>query len=39
VIERNRKLEMYGIPVYPTPERAVKALKVLLEYGKVLKRK
>lgn len=39
VIERNKKLEMYGVPVYPTPERAVKALKVLYEYGKVLKRK
>jgi acyl-CoA synthetase (NDP forming) len=24
--------------VYPTPERAVKALEVLYEYGKVLKR-
>jgi len=36
--ERNKKLEMYGIPVYPTPERAVKALSVLFEYGNVLKR-
>jgi len=36
--ERNRKLEMYGIPVYPTPERAVKAMSVLYEYGKILKR-
>ncbi len=39
VLERNRKLERLGIPVYPTPERAVKALKVLYEYGKILKRK
>jgi acetyl coenzyme A synthetase (ADP forming)-like protein len=38
IIERNRKIEAYGIPVYPTPERAVKALEVLYEYGKVLKR-
>lgn len=38
IIERNRKIEAYGIPVYPTPERAVKALSVLYEYGKVLKR-
>jgi acetyl coenzyme A synthetase (ADP forming)-like protein len=38
VLERNRKLESFGIPVYPTPERAVKALNVLYEYGKILKR-
>jgi acetyl coenzyme A synthetase (ADP forming)-like protein len=38
VIERNRKLEKYGIPAYPTPERAVKALSILHEYGKILKR-
>ncbi len=38
VLERNRKLEAYGIPVYPSPERAVKALAVLYEYGKVLER-
>lgn len=38
VLERNRKLEAYGIPVYPTPERAVKALSILYEYGNVLKR-
>ena len=38
VLERNRKLEAFGIPVYPTPERAVKALAALYEYGKVLKR-
>jgi acetate---CoA ligase (ADP-forming) len=35
VLERNRKLESYGIPVYPTPERAVKAMSVLYEYGKI----
>ncbi len=39
VLERNRKLERFGIPVYPTPERAVKALAILYEYGKILKRK
>lgn len=38
VLERNRKIEMYGIPVYPTPERAVKAMAVLFEYGNILKR-
>ena len=38
ILERNRKLETFGIPVYPTPERAVKALAVLHEYGKILKR-
>ncbi len=36
VLRRNRKLESYGIPVYPTPERAIKALAVLYEYGKIL---
>jgi acyl-CoA synthetase (NDP forming) len=38
VLERNKKLESFGIPVYPTPERAVKALYALYEYGNVLKR-
>ncbi|MFH0929127.1 MAG: CoA-binding protein [Candidatus Aenigmatarchaeota archaeon] len=38
VMERNRKLEMYGVPVYPTPERAVNALKVPYQYGKILKK-
>jgi len=38
ILERNRKLEAFGIPVYPTPERAVKALAVLYEYGNILKR-
>jgi len=37
VLDRNKKLESYGIPVYPTPERAVKALASLYEYGKILK--
>jgi len=37
VLERNRKLEAFGIPVYPTPERAVKALHALYEYGNILK--
>jgi len=32
------RLEKYGIPVYSTPERAVKAIRVLLEYNKILKR-
>jgi acetate---CoA ligase (ADP-forming) len=31
------QLEGYGIPVYPTPERAVRALKVLLRYAKIIK--
>ncbi|NIM47147.1 MAG: CoA-binding protein [Candidatus Aenigmarchaeota archaeon] len=39
VLERNKKLERFGIPVYPTPERAVKALTILHEYGKISKRK
>ena len=34
----NRKLESFGIPVYPSPERAVKALKILYDYGTVLKK-
>jgi len=38
VLERNRKLEALGIPVYPTPERAVKALSILYKYGNILKR-
>ena len=38
VLERNRKLESFGIPVYPTPERAVKALAILHEYENILKR-
>ena len=38
ILERNRKLEAFGVPVYPSPERAVKALAVLYEYGKILKR-
>lgn len=38
VMERNRKLESFGIPVYPTPERSINALYALYEYGNVLKR-
>lgn len=30
----SQKLTKGGIPVFPTPERAVKAMKVLVEYGK-----
>jgi acyl-CoA synthetase (NDP forming) len=30
-------LEAFGIPVYPTPERAIKALHALYEYGNILK--
>lgn len=35
VQERNRKMEGYGIPVYPTPERAVKAMSVLCDYANI----
>ena len=38
VLGINRKLETFGIPVYPSPERAVKAMKILLDYGKILKK-
>ncbi len=37
--DRMKKLEAFGIPVYQTPERAVRALRVLYEYGKILKMK
>jgi acetyl coenzyme A synthetase (ADP forming)-like protein len=37
--ERARKLESWGVPVYDMPERAVKALAALAEYGKILKKK
>ena len=36
--ERAKKLERFGVPVYSTPQRAVKAMRCLLDYGKVLKR-
>jgi len=32
-----RRLEGFGVPVYPTPERAAKAMSVLWQYGLVLK--
>lgn len=38
-LKQARKLEKFGIPVYPTPERAVKAMNVLYEYGQILKKK
>lgn len=37
--EKARKLESFGVPVYPTPERAAKALAALYEYGKIVKGK
>jgi acetyl coenzyme A synthetase (ADP forming)-like protein len=39
VTDRARRLEAFGIPVYPTPERAVKSMAVLREYAEILKRK
>jgi len=39
VKERVRTLERFGVPVYPTPERAARALVVLKEYADILKRK
>ena len=38
-MERVRNLEKFGIPVYQTPERAVRAMAVLHEYNQILKRK
>ena len=35
-IKQARRLESFGIPVYETPERAVRALAVLREYGKTV---
>jgi acyl-CoA synthetase (NDP forming) len=32
-----RRLEGFGVPVYPTPERAAKAMSVLWQYGLILK--
>ena len=37
-LERTRRLEKFGIPVYPTPLRAANALKCLLEYGNISKK-
>lgn len=34
--KRASKLESLGIPVYPTPERAVKAMCALRDYGKIV---
>lgn len=36
-MQQARKLETFGIPVYSTPERAVKALAVLRDYRQILK--
>ena len=36
-IKQSRKLEEMGIPVYPTPERAVVAAKALFEYARIRK--
>ncbi len=32
-----RRIEEFGLPMYPTPERAIKALGALVRYGKTLK--
>lgn len=37
-MERARKIEAFGIPVYPTPERAVNSMWALYEYGQIQKR-
>lgn len=34
--EKAKMLESFGIPVYPTPERAVKAMGALRDYGKIM---
>ncbi|MDD5416451.1 MAG: CoA-binding protein [Candidatus Aenigmarchaeota archaeon] len=36
--ERTKKLEKLGLPVYSTPERAIRAMKALLDYGKITKK-
>ncbi|MBU3896326.1 MAG: CoA-binding protein [Nanoarchaeota archaeon] len=36
--ERTKKLEKLGLPVYPTPERAIRSMKVLLDYSKIAKK-
>lgn len=33
--EKTKMLESFGIPVYPTPERAVKAMCALRDYGRI----
>ena len=37
-ISKARKLESYGVPVYPTPVRALNALKALYTYGSMIKK-
>ena len=37
-LERTRRLEMFGVPVYPTPSRAVRAMNCLFEYGQISKK-
>lgn len=39
VLEKNKRLESVGIPVYPMPERAIRSLWSLYEYGQIQKRK
>jgi len=36
-LDRTRKLERFGVPVYPTPYRAVRAMNCLFEYGQIKK--
>ncbi|MEM5804751.1 MAG: acetate--CoA ligase family protein [Candidatus Aenigmatarchaeota archaeon] len=38
-IDKMRKLEAYGIPVYPSPERAAKAMKALHAYSEITRKK
>jgi acyl-CoA synthetase (NDP forming) len=37
--ELSEKIESFGIPVYPTPERAVKAFAALVKFANVTTRK
>lgn len=37
--EEVAELEAQGIPVYPLPERAIRALKGMIEYGELIKKK
>ena len=36
-LERVRRLERYGVPVYPSPERAARAMKCLIDYNSIKK--